>query len=152
MAIASHIRDLRAKVGTDLLLLPSVAVVPEDADGRVLLVRQIDTGLWATIGGAVDVDESPEAAARREAREEAGVEVDLTGILGALGGPEFRLTYPNGDQCAYVSIVYSARIVGGTPRPDGEETDGVGWFRRDQLVGPDVSPFTHAIFAVLGDI
>lgn len=150
MAVSPHIRDLRAKVGNDLLLLPSVAVLPTDTEGRALLVRQTDSGRWATIGGSVDVDESPDAAAVREAREEVGIEVELTEILGVLGGPEFRLTYPNGDQCAYVSIVYAARVVGGELQPDGDETDAVKWFSRDELVGPELAPFTQATFRALG--
>ena len=51
MPVAPHIARLRAQVGHDLLLLPSVTVLPLDEDGRVLLVRQIDFGLFGTIGG-----------------------------------------------------------------------------------------------------
>ena len=81
MPAAPHIARLRAKVGNDLLLLPSVAVLPIDDDDRVLLVRQTDFGSYGTIGGAVDEDEAPEDAARREAREEIGAEVELTGLV-----------------------------------------------------------------------
>ena len=127
MSVPEHVRRLRAAVGTDLLLLPSVTVLPRRGD-EVLLVRHIDSGAWGVVGGSVDVDESPADAAVRECREETGLDVELTGILGALGGPEFRVTYPNGDQAAYVHVVYGARVVGGEARPDGEETLEVGWF------------------------
>lgn len=148
---APHIARLRAKVGNDLLLLPSVAVLPIDDDGRVLLVRQTDFGSYGTIGGAVDEDEPPEDAARREAREEIGAEVEITGLVGAIGGPEFRLTYPNGDQCAYVSIVYSARIAPDVDaRPDGHEVDDLRWFARDELDHPDIGNFAKSTFAALG--
>ncbi len=60
-------------VGHDLLLLPSTAVLPRDDAGRLLLVRLIDTGNWAAIGGAVEPGESPRDGAVREAEEEAGV-------------------------------------------------------------------------------
>ena len=151
MGIAPHIARLRASVGHDLLLLPSAAVLPIDDQERVLLVRQRDSGLWGTVGGAIDVDESPPDAARREAREEIGVEVELTGLLGALGGPRFHLTYPNGDRAAYVSVVYRARIVSGEPAPDDDETTEVRWFTRDELsTDPDVHPFAHATFESLG--
>ena len=36
-------------------------------------------------------------------------------ILGVVGGPEFRITYPNGDQTSYVSTVFDATVTGGTP-------------------------------------
>ena len=90
--------------------------------GRLLLVRIIDTGRWATIGGAVEPDESPAEAALREAEEEAGVTLELGPILAVLGGPEYRMTYPNGDQTSYVVTAFGAEVIGGSPRPDGDET------------------------------
>ena len=151
MPAAPHIARLRAQVGNDLLLLPSVAVLPMDDEGRVLLVRQTDFGSYGTVGGAIDEDEAPDDAARREAREEIGVEVELTGLVGAIGGPQFRLTYPNGDQCAYVSIVYGARLASGAElTPDGDEVDRVRWFRRDELDGPLIGDFARSTFAALG--
>ena len=50
-----------------------------------------------TIGGSVEVDEAPETSAVREAAEEAGVTVEITELVAAQGGPQFRATYPNGD-------------------------------------------------------
>jgi 8-oxo-dGTP pyrophosphatase MutT (NUDIX family) len=93
-----HIAGLHAAVGHDLLLLPSVSVLPVDPAGRMLLVRHTghDDG-WAVLGSAVDVGESPADAAIREAREEIGAGVRLRGLLGALGGPDYEVTYPNGD-------------------------------------------------------
>ncbi len=150
MAISPYIRRLRNLVGHDLLLLPSVAVLPRDEAGRILLVRQADTGRWATIGGSGEVDEHPADAAVREADEEAGVTVELTGLVTALGGPEFRMTYPNGDETAYVSIVYEARVVGGTPRPDNDETVEVAWFHPAELAGVELDGFARHAFAAIG--
>lgn len=152
MPVAPHIARLREKVGHDLLLLPSVAVLPQDEEGRILLARHIDIRLFGTLGGAVDEDEVPADAAVREAREESGLEVELTGILAAVGGPEFRITYPNGDQAAYVSTVYAARVTGGEARPDGEETDELRWFTREELALPDapLGSFARATFRALG--
>ena len=122
-----------------------------DDEGRVLLVRQTDFGSYGTIGGAVDEDEAPEDAARREAREEIGAEVEITGLLGAVGGPQFRVTYPNGDQCAYVSIIYGARLAPDAEiSPDGQEVDQVRWFDRDDLDHPTIGAFARSTFAALG--
>ena len=86
------------------------------------MVREAQTGLWQTIGGAVEPDESPQDAALRETAEEAGVRVELDRLRAVTGGPQYRLRYPNGDLVSYVPIIFDAHIIEGTPRPDGEET------------------------------
>lgn len=152
MPISPYILRLRGQVGHDLLLLPSVSVLPRDDEGRVLLVRQSDDGQWGTIGGAVEVDEDPRGSAVREAQEEAGIEVELAGIRDVLGGPGFRRTYPNGDQVAYVSTVFDARVVGGEPTPDHDETTEVRWFDRAELSDPglDLGDFARLSLTRLG--
>ena len=66
MPVAPHIVRLRERVGHDLLLLPSVAVLPTDDAGRVLLVRQTDFGAYGTIGGAIDEVDAAKWFARSE--------------------------------------------------------------------------------------
>jgi ADP-ribose pyrophosphatase YjhB (NUDIX family) len=150
MAIAPYIRRLRELVGSELLVLPSVAVLPRDVQGRVLLVRVTDTGHWAVIGGAIEPDESPHDAAVRESKEEANVTVNLASIITVLGGPQYRMTYPNGDQTSYVSVVFDATVVDGDPRPDGDETSAVAWFERDRLPYDEMSAFTRALLGAVG--
>ena len=147
--ISPYIRRLRERVGSELLLLPSISVLPRDEHGRILLVRLADGG-WATIGGTVEPDESPADAAVREAKEEAGVDVALGPILAAVGGPDFRVRYPNGDETAYVAVVYDATVVGGTAAPDHDETVEVGWFSPSELAALDLGSFARATFTALG--
>ena len=150
MGMSPYIARLRAAVGHDLLLLPSVTVLVRDDAGRLLLVRSADEGAWMTIGGAVDPGESPRDAAVREAREEAGIDVELTGLLDVLGGEGYEITYPGGDRTAYVTAVFEARVTGGTLEADGNETTDVAWFDADALPGLDVVPFTARTLAALG--
>jgi 8-oxo-dGTP pyrophosphatase MutT (NUDIX family) len=150
MAMSPFIRRLRDLIGNELLVLPSVAVLPRDDRGRVLLVQLIDSGLWATVGGAIEPDESPQEAALREAHEEAGVKLKLGPILAVLGGREYRMTYPNGDQTSYVVTVYDATIVGGTPTADGDETSAVQWWAPSDLPVNQMSPLTRALLRDVG--
>lgn len=126
MAMSEYLTRLRAKVGNDLLFMPSVACVIRDAQGRILLARHVD-GRWTLPGGWMDPGETPEDAARREVLEEASVEIELAGIAGVFGGPEFHSFYPNGDEVAWVSIVFEARIAEGIPSPGDDETADVRW-------------------------
>jgi ADP-ribose pyrophosphatase YjhB (NUDIX family) len=149
VAISPYIASIRQRIGTGLLLLPAVAVLPIDRDGRILLVRQTDSGRWATIGGTVEPDESPEEAARREAAEEARVVVRLTRLVTAVGGPEYRITYPNGDQVAYVSSVFEAAVESGSPRPDDDETSEVGWFHPREVPTVDLDDLNRHLLRVV---
>jgi 8-oxo-dGTP pyrophosphatase MutT (NUDIX family) len=54
-------------------------VVPVDPDGRVLLGEHLLSGLWLPAGGHVEPGEDPTETARREAREELGVDASVTG-------------------------------------------------------------------------
>jgi ADP-ribose pyrophosphatase YjhB (NUDIX family) len=150
MAMSDYVQRLRALIGKQLLLMPSVSVLVQDDDDRLLLVRHADSGLWGLVGGAVETDERPEDAAIRETQEETGLLVELTGLVTALGGPGFRVTYPNGDETAYVTIVYEARPVGGAEQADGDEVLELGWFSREDLSAIDLGAIALATLHELG--
>lgn len=142
---SDYVLRLRDKVGHDLLVMPSVTVLLFDEQERVLLVRHSDRGVWVAPGGMVEPDEDPEETARREMREETGVDVDLVSILGVFGGPEFRVTYTNGDQVGYVMTVYEARIAGGEPTPHLDETLDVGFFTRAEVEALDTAEWLPVV-------
>ncbi|HEV7134549.1 MAG TPA: NUDIX domain-containing protein [Gaiellaceae bacterium] len=148
MGISDYVRTLREKVGTDLLFMPSVASLVEDGDGRILLVRHVE-GRWMLPGGAVDPGERPAEAARRECLEEAGVEIEPIRILGVYGGPEYRVTYANGDEAMWIVTIFEARLVAGEPAPSDDETIDVGWFTREEI---DALPQSDAMRATLRDV
>ena len=150
MGISPYLRRLREAVGHELLLVPSVAVLAWDDDGRLLLVREAETGLWQTIGGAVEPDEPPRAAALREAAEEAGVSVRIERIRDVVGGAQFRQRYPNGDLVGYVPTVFDAHVVDGVPRADGDETIEVRWFSPRELGAAALTEFTRTLFEAVG--
>ncbi|MGH2864262.1 MAG: NUDIX domain-containing protein [Solirubrobacteraceae bacterium] len=147
MGISPYLKGLRERIGHELVLMPAVAVLPWDERGRLLMVRESQTGLWQTVGGAIDPDETPRDAAVREAREETGARVELERVRAVTGGRQYRLRYPNGDLVGYVSIVYDAHVLDGTPRPDGEETLAVEWFSIAQLGEIALTDFTVALLS-----
>ena len=80
---------------------PVACAIPYDAHGRIILLRRnTDPGrdLWTFPGGFVDLGESTEEAARREAREELEIDVELHGLVGVYSRPDSPI----------VLIVYAA--------------------------------------------
>lgn len=128
MPMSDYMRGLREAVGTVLLEVPAVSIVLRDDEGRVLLVEHANDGRWVTPGGAVEPLETPADAAVREMWEETGLFVELTGVIGVYGGPEFVVTYRNGDRTSYLMVVFEARAVSGEARPDEVETLDVRFF------------------------
>jgi 8-oxo-dGTP pyrophosphatase MutT (NUDIX family) len=136
MPISNYLRGLRTKVGADLLLCPAVTMVCRDEAGRVLLARHADDDRWALPGGSLDPDETPANAAVRELWEEAGLRTTPERIIGVYGGPDFMVTYPNGDQIASVDTAFACHIDGGTLAADQEEIYELRYFSQaeaDQL-------------------
>jgi len=78
-----------ASAGTPRNPFPTVDVIVERGEGRILLVRRSNPPLgWALPGGFIDYGEPAEDAARREVTEETGVSVLLTDLLGVYSAPE----------------------------------------------------------------
>ena len=134
MPLSGYLKQLRKKVGHDLLLLPSAAVAIHTSESGLLLCKHADKDIWVTPGGLIEPGEQPADAALRETWEETGLIVEITGILGVYGGPDLIIDYPNGDQAAYVGIIFRGRALGGTLRPDGSEILDVRYFTREELV------------------
>jgi 8-oxo-dGTP pyrophosphatase MutT (NUDIX family) len=149
MAISEYLRRLRERIGHELVLLPAVCVLVWDDDGRLLLMREAQTGLWQTVGGMVDPDESPWDAAAREAREETGLTVRIDRLRSALGGPGYRVNYPNGDVCSYVSIVFDVGVVSGELSGDDEVAE-LRWFDRDEIGALDLDPLNRHLLRDVG--
>lgn len=150
--ISEYASKLREKVGHDLLHWPAAACLVRDEEGRVLFVRQVGGRSWSLPAGAIDPGETPAEAARREAREEASVDVEVLRLAGVFGGGStFHLVYPNGDEVAWVSIVFEARIVTGIPAPDHEETAEVRWASLEEAYTLDLAPATRHVLERVAD-
>jgi 8-oxo-dGTP pyrophosphatase MutT (NUDIX family) len=127
MSMSPYVASIRARIGNALLLMPSVtgAVIHE---GRLLLARHVEDEVWSFVGGSVEPDEEPAAAALRELTEETGLVGELLGIVGCYGGPDYRITYANGDVVAFVDTVYACRLLAGEVHLEEAEISEIGWF------------------------
>ena len=124
-----YIHDRRKLTGPRKLILNCGGVVIEK-DGKVLFQRRADNGKWGLIGGLVEMNETYAQAAVREAREETGLEVKLTGFLGIFHNHD--MVWANGDAAHVISAMYTAEIVSGEPRID-EESFELRFFGKDEF-------------------
>jgi ADP-ribose pyrophosphatase YjhB (NUDIX family) len=98
----------------------------------VLLARRGDTGAWAIPGGAMELGERIDRTAVTELREEVGLEVAPTRLIGVYSDPGYW-TYPHGDRVKVVSVLFEGQVIGGRLRPDGAEIVEARFFRPDEL-------------------
>jgi len=94
--------------------------------------------------------EPPAAAAVRESWKETGADVELVRLLKLLGGPDYEVTYSNGDRTVYLAAVHEARIIGGSLAPGDGELSEVAWFTRGQLPALQLSRFSRALLHAVG--
>lgn len=133
MAIPEYVRWLRSYVGNERLHLASASVLIFDEAKRLLLARPAGRDTWVIPGGVIDPGESPVDAAIREAYEETGLQIEISGIYGVFGGPAFAVQYRNGDVVEYVMTTYTARMIGGTLAPLDEEIEELRFVSEEQL-------------------
>jgi 8-oxo-dGTP pyrophosphatase MutT (NUDIX family) len=145
MAISDYILQLREKVGTTLLLMPSATALVFDDRQRLLLVQYASRDMWGLPGGALDPGETPADCVVRETWEETGLYVQPRRITGVYGGDNFRVRYENGDVVEYVMTVFECAVVSGTLRPDGEETLAVRFFELGELKDVVLAPWLRVV-------
>ena len=104
-------------------LVPAASVVVTNDDGLILLQRRTDNNLWALPGGTMDIGETISECARREVREETGLDVELQGIVGIYSDPGHVFAYDDGEVRQEFSICFSARPVAGTLTVSDESHD-----------------------------
>ncbi|MDP9795153.1 8-oxo-dGTP diphosphatase [Catenuloplanes nepalensis] len=132
MGVSDYIAGLRARIGHDLLMLPSASAVVVNDAGELLLERRSDDGRWSIPSGVIDPGEQPAEAAVREVLEETGVRVTVERLAGVAMHPT---RYPNGDECQYLNLWFLCRPVPGedAARVADDESLEVGWFAQDVL-------------------
>ncbi len=106
-------------------LAVNVAVLHKN---KILLTQREDFETWILPSGGVEDGESLAQAAIRETKEETGLDVELTGLVGIYS----RL----GNMSPVHAVLFSAKPIGGEIKCQEGETIAVEWFAFDQIPSP----------------
>jgi 8-oxo-dGTP pyrophosphatase MutT (NUDIX family) len=109
--------------------------------GRILLIHHRNLDKWLPLGGHIELDEDPEAAALREAHEESGLEVELIGErppttspgTRALIAPRFLDIHRINDTHEHIGLIYWARPRNGSLKLSATEHHDIRWCSSTEL-------------------
>lgn len=138
--MSEYIMDLRKIVGHRTLLQVGASVIVEDSEGKILLQLRSDNHCWAYAGGAVELDEEVEEAAKRELFEETGLIAHSLELFGIFSGKELHYIYPNGDEVSCIDIVYICRDYSGELKKQESEVDRLKFFDLNGIPDPISQP------------
>jgi 8-oxo-dGTP pyrophosphatase MutT (NUDIX family) len=144
--MSPYIKQLRARIGHELLLLPSVAAVIRNSSGHLLLQEKSSGEGWSLPAGAIEPGETPERAVEREVLEETGLVVSPTELLGVFGGRHFRYVYPNGDAVEYTVVLFRCAVIRETSATLDPETKALRYFAKGEMPRLTLPYSTETLF------
>ncbi|MFF5206744.1 NUDIX hydrolase [Streptosporangium sp. NPDC000396] len=108
-----------------------------DADGALLLLRRTDNDLWTIPTGGIKTGETVAECGVRECREETGLEIEITGLVGIFSDPGHVIAYMHGDKIDEVrqpiNVCLRGHVTGGKIQPNPRESREVRWVDAGQL-------------------
>lgn len=122
-------------------LVPAASVVVVNDSGQVLLQRRVDNGMWALPGGKMELGESLAECGIRETKEETGIDIHVTGIVGTYTNPGHVFAYDDGEVRQEFSICLLGTPVGGELAVS-DESHEVAWFDLSEI---DALPMVASI-------
>lgn len=106
------------------------SVQVKDGEGRLLLVQNVVTEDWTIPTGNLELEETFEEGARREVREETGLDVVLRSAPALV---LWTASSPTSGTIQVYHAVFVGQMEGGAMKPQPEEVLSIGFFTRDEV-------------------
>ncbi len=130
----SHLGQIRKLVGSQLLLVPGARCVIERSDGKILLQKRTDFGLWGIPGGNAEPGEDLVSVVKREVLEETGLSITDPQPFGFGCNPAREtVEFPNGDTCQFFVLNFFTQSFSGELAMLDGESVALDWFDPNQL-------------------
>ena len=120
-------------------VVPSTTAVVPDEHDRIVLIRRRDNDLWALPGGGMELGESIVDTAVREVKEETGLDVEVTGLIGVYTNPRHVMAYTDGEVRQQFSLCFTTHLIGGQLQVDSESTN-IAWTRPQDIESVNMHP------------
>ncbi|MGV9678588.1 NUDIX domain-containing protein [Nocardia sp. NPDC003482] len=120
-------------------LVPGGSALVTDPEGRILMQRRGDSGNWSLPGGAMELGETLPQCVIRETKEETGLDIEITGLLGIYTDPQHVIEYEDGEIRQEFAITFYGRVIGGRIAVSDEST-AVRFLGLDELAELPVHP------------
>jgi len=137
MTRTDYYRDPTAPQANSIVVAVTAFIL--DSDDRVLMIRRTDSGLYAIPGGAQEVGETISQTVVREVKEETGIDVEPSELVGVYSDPEHVIAFTDGEVRQEFSICFRARPTGGELRTSDESSE-VLWMGHSDLDSLNIHP------------
>src|SRR6185369_8833057 len=99
--------------GTTLMVGCAAVIFDSPAREKILLTRRSDNGKWCLPGGRMEPGESAAEACEREVREETGLHVKVSRLIGIYTDPHWVVRYADSNTFQIIAMSFEAALVSG---------------------------------------
>ncbi|MBV6395149.1 MAG: CTP pyrophosphohydrolase [Anaerolineales bacterium] len=127
-----------------------IAVVIKGEGDKILLMQRgpnarTESGYWENPGGEIEANEESKDAAKREMKEELGVEIN---IIKLLYSQEFE---PDAKGVIWSIEIFEGDVASGTPSiQEPDKCSAIAWFSKEELNSIPLTTYTRSDFVRFG--